>query len=36
MGDEYNRILINLFGELIELFEKIKGKSLSDFVMLLG
>lgn len=36
MGDEYNRILIKLFGELIELFEKIKGKSLSDFVMLLG
>lgn len=36
MGDEYKRILIKLFGELIELFEKIKGKSLSDFVMLLG
>lgn len=36
MGDEYNRILIKLFGELIELFEKNKGKSLSDFVMLLG
>lgn len=35
-GDEHNRILINLPGELIELFEKTKGKSLSAYAMSSG